>query len=255
MIEKRGEYIFGRNSVREAIRSGEQIDRIYVMQGQSEGSIRELIMLARQNKIVITEVPRIKMDEMCADMGHDGKPGNHQGIIAQIPAFAYSEMDDIFELAQVRGEQPFIVILDSIQDPHNLGAIIRSAEALGAHGVIIGKRRCASLTTSAFKVSCGAAQYIPIVKVTNINHAIEELKKKNVWIAAADMDGQPLAGTNLTGAIALVIGGESEGVARLTRELCDMVVKIEMGGKTTSLNASCAASIMIYEKRRQDLLK
>ncbi|MEG0251369.1 MAG: 23S rRNA (guanosine(2251)-2'-O)-methyltransferase RlmB [Christensenellaceae bacterium] len=247
------EYIIGRNSVREILKSGDQVDKVLVVQGVNDGSIKEILMLARDRKIIIKEVTRLKMDEICAGMGYDGKAGNHQGIAAQIPAFKYSEMDDIFELAKVRGESPFVVILDSIQDPHNLGAIIRSAEALGAHGVIIGKRRAASLTAAAYKVSCGAAQYIPVVKVTNINHAIEELKKRNIWIACADLDGAPLSTTNLKGAMGIVIGGESEGIARLTKELCDLVVKIEMGGHTTSLNAACAASIMLYEKRRQDL--
>ncbi|WP_066646957.1 23S rRNA (guanosine(2251)-2'-O)-methyltransferase RlmB [Christensenella timonensis] len=252
-MDEQREFIIGRNSVREAIRSGEQIDKIFFQQGLTDGSIRELLMLARGSKLVIVEVPRAKLDELCAGMGAEGHMGNHQGVVAQVPAFAYSEMEDIFALAEERGEPPFIVILDSIQDPHNLGAVIRSAEALGAHGVVIGKRRAASLTTAAFKVSCGAAQYIPVVKVTNINHTIEDLKKKNVWMAAADMDGQPLAKTDLKGPYALVIGGESEGVARLTKELCDVVVKIEMPGKTTSLNAACAASILMYEKRRQDM--
>ena len=144
------EYIFGRNSVREAIKSGEQIDRIYVQQGLADGSIRELLMLARQNSLVVSEVPRSKLDSMCAGLGPGERPGNHQGIVAQAPAFRYSELEDIFELAQVRGEQPFILILENVQDPHNLGAVIRSAEALGAHGVIIGKRRSASLTAAAF---------------------------------------------------------------------------------------------------------
>ncbi|MEA4853987.1 MAG: 23S rRNA (guanosine(2251)-2'-O)-methyltransferase RlmB [Christensenella sp.] len=254
MVEQGGEYIIGRNSVREAIRSDQQIDKVFVQQGLADGSIRELLMLARQRKLVIASVPRAKLDELCAGLGIDGRVGNHQGIIVQVPAFKYSEMDDIFALAEMRGEKPFIMILDSIQDPHNLGAIIRSAEAIGAHGIILGKRRAASLTTAAYKVSCGAAQYIPIVKVTNINHAIEELKEKNVWVAAADMDGQPLAASDLRGAYALVIGGESEGIGKLTKELCDIVVKIEMNGKTSSLNAACAASILMYEKRRQDLM-
>ncbi|MEG0257011.1 MAG: 23S rRNA (guanosine(2251)-2'-O)-methyltransferase RlmB [Christensenella sp.] len=247
--------IIGRNSVREAIRSDQQIDRIYVQKGLADGSIRELIMLARERKLVITEVPHIKLDEMCAEMGQDGKIGNHQGIVAQIPAFRYGETEDIFALAESREEPPFIVIAENVQDPHNLGAIIRSAEALGAHGIIIGKRRSASLTAAVLKVSCGAAQYIPIVKVTNINQTIEELKKRNVWVAAADTEGQALCKTDLTGAMALVIGGESEGVAKHTKEVCDLIVNIEMGGHTTSLNASCAASVLIYEKHRQELMK
>ncbi len=253
-MDEQREYIIGRNSVREAIRSGEQIDKVFFQQGLTDGSIRELLMLARQGKLVIVEVPRAKLDEICAGMGAEGRMGNHQGVVAQIPAFAYSEMDDVFALAEERKEPPFIIILDSVQDPHNLGAVIRSAEALGAHGVVIGKRRTALLGAAAFKVSCGAAQYIPVVKVTNVNHVIEDLKKRNIWTAAADMDGQPLAKTDLKGAYALVIGGESEGVARLTKELCDIVVKIEMPGKTTSLNAACAASVLMYEKRRQDMV-
>ncbi len=247
------EYIIGRNSVREAIRAGEQIDRLLVVQGVTDGSIKEILMLARTAKIVVKEISRYKMDEMCAGMGHEGKTGNHQGIAAQVPAFKYSELEDVFQLAEYRGEEPFIIILDSVQDPQNLGAIIRSAEVMGAHGVIIGKRRAASLTPAAYKVSCGAAQYIPVVKVTNINQTIEELKKRNIWAVAADMDGMPLSTTNLRGAAALVIGGEGTGVSHHTKELCDLVVKIEMSGKTGSLNAACAASVVMYEKRRQDL--
>lgn len=247
------EYIIGRNGVREVIKSGEQIDRIYVQEGLGDGSIRELLMLARQERLVIKEVPRAKLDDICAGMGHDGRTGNHQGIVAQVPAFQYSEMEDVFALAQTRGEAPFLVILECVQDPHNLGAVIRSAEALGAHGVVIGKRRSASLTAAAFRTSCGAAEHIPVVKVTNINQTVEELKRKNVWVAAADMEGQPLSKTDLTGAMALVVGGESEGVAKHTKELCDLIVQIEMSGKTTSLNASCAASVLCYEKHRQEL--
>ncbi|HBU12966.1 MAG TPA: 23S rRNA (guanosine(2251)-2'-O)-methyltransferase RlmB [Clostridiales bacterium] len=246
------DYIIGRNSVREAIKSGAQIDRIYIVEGISDGSIREILRLARDARIVIREVPRNKLDEMSAGLGYNGKPANHQGIAAQIPAFRYGEMEDIYRLAEQSGRPPFIVILDGVQDPHNLGAVIRSAEALGAHGVIIGKRRSASLTGAAVKVACGAAEYIPVVKVTNINQAIEELKKKNVWVACADSSGQPARQANLKGALAIVIGGEGEGVSALTKELCDFTVGIELTGKTQSLNASCAASVLLYEKTRQD---
>lgn len=248
------ELIIGRNSVREAIKKGEQIDKILVVQGLMDASIKEILLLARQNKVVVVETSRYKLDEMCTGIGHEGKIANHQGIVAMVPAFKYSEMEDIFELAHARGEHPFIVMLDSVQDPQNLGAIIRSAEVLGAHGVIIGKRRSATLNSAAYKVSCGAAQYIPIVKVTNINAAIAALKEKGVWIVAADMDGQPLSATNLKGSVAIVVGSEGEGISRLVRENCDMVVKIEMGGQVGSLNAACAASIILYEKRRQDLV-
>ncbi len=251
-METSSEFIIGRNSVREAIKSGAQIERILLIKDCSDGSIREILSLARDAKIIIREVTRTKMDEICATMGPNGKMGNHQGIAAQIPAFEYSQPEDIFALAESRGEKPFIIILDSVQDPQNLGSVIRSAEALGAHGIIIGKRRSASLTTAVYKVSCGAAQYIPIVKVTNLNRTIEEIKAQNVWVIAADMGGQEIQNANLTGAVALVIGGEDEGVSRLTKELCDMTVRINMNGKTTSLNAACAASIMMYEKIRQD---
>jgi 23S rRNA (guanosine2251-2'-O)-methyltransferase len=254
-MNENSDLIIGRNNVREAIRAGGRIDRVYVVQGVTDGSIRELVTLARGAKLVIKEVTRSRMDEMCAGMGHDGKPGNHQGVAAQVPAFPYGEMDDIFALAQERGDAPFIIVLDGIQDPHNLGAVIRSAEALGAHGVVIGKHRAASLTAAAAKVSCGAVQYIPVVKVTNINRTLEELNKKNRWVIAADPSGGPLSAANLTGAAALVIGGEGAGVSRLTRELCDMTVRIELSGHTESLNASCAAAVMMYEKRRQDLTK
>lgn len=248
------QYIIGRNAVREAIRSGEQIDKLFVVQGLTDGSIREILNLARRATIPVREVSRYKMDELCSGMGPDGMVGNHQGVAVQVPAYQYSELEDIYALAEKKGEPPFIVVLENIQDPQNLGAIIRSAEALGVHGVVIGKRRSALLTTAAFKVSAGAAQYIPIVKVTNINQTIEIFKKRNIWAVAADLDGQPLSTSSLVGGIALVIGGEGGGVAKRTREICDFAVRIEMSGETQSLNAACAASIIMYEKRRQDLL-
>ena len=248
------ELIIGRNGVKEAIKKGEQIDKILVVQGLMDASIKEILLLARQNKVVVVETSRYKLDEMCTGIGPEGKIANHQGIVALVPAFKYSEMEDIFELAQARGEMPFIIVLDSVQDPQNLGAIIRSAEVLGAHGVIIGKRRSASLNSAVYKVSCGAAQYIPIVKVTNISMTIAELKSKNVWIVATDMEGQPLAATDLKGSLAIVVGSESDGISRLVRDNCDIVVRIEMGGQVGSLNAACAASIIMYEKRRQDLV-
>ncbi len=252
-MDEQNDLIIGRNSVRAAIRSGGQIDKVYVVQGISDGSIKEILSLAHAAKLVVKEVTRYKMDELCAGMGYDGKVGNHQGIAAQLPAFKYSELEDILKLAEQRGEPPFIVILDGVQDPHNLGAVIRSAEALGAHGVIIGKRRSASLTAAVYKVSSGAAEYIPVVKVVNINRTIEEIKAMNIWAVAADMaGGQPLGEANLSGAVALVIGGEGEGVSRLAKELCDMAVSIELSGRTESLNAASAASILIYEKKRQD---
>ena len=244
--------IIGRNSVRETLKSGAQVDRIYVVQGISDGSIKELIHMAREAHLVIKEITRYKMDEMCAGLGYDGKVGNHQGIAAQVPAFQYSTLDDMFALAEKRNEKPFIILLDGIQDPQNLGAIIRSAEVLGAHGLVIGKHRSATLTAAVFKASSGAAQYLPVAKVVNINQVIEELKKRGLWVAAADTEGQAVYKADLKGAMALVIGAEGAGISKRTKELCDFTVKIDMCGKTGSLNASAAASIIMYEKRRQD---
>lgn len=249
------EYIYGRNSVKSAIKSGVQIDRIFIADGNGDGSIKEIIRMAKSAGIPVKEASKSRLTQMCEGAGYDGKPANHQGIVAQIPAFEYGGIEDIFKRAEDLGRPPFIIVLDGIQDPHNLGAVIRSAECLGAHGIIIGKNRSASLTGAAFKVSSGAAAYIPVVKVTNINHTIEELKKRNVWIAAADMDGEPLFNADLTGALAMVIGAEGKGVSRLTKELADIVIGIPIRGKTQSLNASCAAAILMYEKVRQDLCK
>lgn len=231
-----GDFIIGRNSVREAIKTGEQIDKLMILQGAKDGSIVEILALAREHKVVVQEVPRMKLDEICAHLNADGRIANHQGVVAQIPAFRYSEMEDIFALADLKGEKPFIIILDGIQDPHNLGAIIRSGEALGAHGVIIGKRRCAMLSSAAYKVSSGAVQYIPIVKVTNINQTISELKKQNIWVAGTDTQGQEISKSDLSGALAIVIGNEGEGLSQNIKENCDFCVKIDMPGKTTPKN-------------------
>lgn len=248
------DFIIGRNSVREALRSGRTVDALYVQKGITDGSVREILTLARKNGIVIKEVPARKLDELAENCGYEGKI-NHQGVAAQVPPFAYSEIEDIFKLAEERGEPPFLIALDGIKDPHNLGAIIRSAEVLGAHGVIVLKRRSALLTASACKAACGAAEYLPIVKVTNLSSTLKELKEKGVWIAAADMDGQPAYKTNLKGAICLVIGSEGDGVSRLVKETCDFVIKIDVKGKVNSLNASAAAAVLMYEKLRQEAEK
>ena len=251
----RQDIIFGRNSVREAIKKGDQIDKILALSGASDGSIGEILFLARQQRIIVKPATRQKLDELCEGLGPDGRTGNHQGIVALVPAFSYGEMEDIFAVAASRGEKPFVVILDSIQDPQNLGAIIRSAEVLGAHGVIIGKHRSAGLNAAAYKVSCGAAQYIPVVRVTNHSTANEELKRRGLWIAAADMTGQPLSKLDLTGPLGVIIGSEGEGVSKLLKQNSDMVISIEMAGQVSSLNASCAASVILYEKLRQEIVK
>jgi 23S rRNA (guanosine2251-2'-O)-methyltransferase len=184
--------------------------------------------------------------------GHGGKTGNHQGIIALVPPIEYAEIKDMLELAKARGEAPFVVVLDGIEDPHNLGSIIRSAECAGAHGVIIPKRRAASVTTSVGKASAGAVEYIKIAKVTNIQSALEELKKAGLWIVGTSSHGTPMAKANLKGPIALVIGSEGDGMAPLTARNCDLVVSIPLRGKIESLNASVAAAVLMFEKLRQD---
>lgn len=251
----RDDIIYGRNNVAEALKHGEQIDRLYVQRGVSGGSIGEILLFARQRKIIIKEVSKAKLDEMCQDIDAGGMQINHQGVLATVPAFSYGEIEDIFALANSKNEKPFIVILDCIQDAQNLGAIMRSAEVLGAHGIIIGKHRSAGLNAVAYKISCGAAQYIPVVKVTNLSQTIEDLKKRGVWIACADMDGQPLSKMDLTGSLAVIIGSEGEGVSRNLKQNSDMVISIEMAGNINSLNASCAASVILYEKHRQELIK
>jgi len=245
--------IIGRNSVREAIKSGRDIDSISVQKGDVDGSLREIITLAKKNHIIVKQVPLQKLDELSMPFGYAGKPGNHQGIAAHVPSFRYAQMEDIFQKAESLGESPFIVILEQITDPHNLGAIIRSAEVFGAHGVVIPARRSAMLTAAVLKAASGAAEYVPVVKVGNLTETIRHLKEKGVWIAVADMDGKPARKVDLTGPLALVIGSEGEGVSRLVKENGDYVVRIEMAGQISSLNASAAAAVLMYEKRRQEL--
>ena len=244
--------IIGRNSVREAIKSDRDIDAILVAKGKIDGSLRETIGLAKRKGIPVKEVPVSRLDEMSIPFGYHGKPANHQGIAAQIPSFSYSELEDIFVKAEKRNQPPFMLMLERITDPHNLGAIIRSAEVMGAHGVIIPKRRSAMLTAAAMKAACGAAEYLPVVKVSNLSDTIAKLKERNVWVAAADMDGETADKTNLTGALCLVIGSEGEGVSELVRRNSDFIVSIPILGTINSLNASAAAAVLIYEKQRQE---
>lgn len=246
--------LFGRNSVREAIKSGRGIDKILVTKDQ-DGSLREILEAARERKLVIREVDRKKLDEVCMPFGHGGKTANHQGICAYTPGVEYCEVEDMLKLAKEKGEDPFIILLDGIEDPHNLGSIIRSAECAGAHGVIIGKRRSASLTAAAVKSSAGAAEYMPIAKVVNLGAALDSLKKAGLWAAGADMGGKAMYSLPLTGPLVLVIGSEGEGISRLIKEKCDFIVSIPMGGHIDSLNAGVAAGILMFEKRRQESAK
>lgn len=236
----------GRNAVLELLKSGKDIDKIIVAKGNVEGTIKRIIGEASKKGIVIQEVARQKLDEM-------SQTKNHQGVIAFASAHSYATVDDIFENAKNKGETPFIIILDGITDPHNLGAIMRTAECAGAHGIIIPKRRSVGLTATVGKTSAGAIEYMPVAKVTNIANTIEELKEKGVWVACTDMDGENYFNADLKGPMAVVIGSEGEGVSRLVKEKCDFTVSIPMYGNISSLNASVAAGLIMYEivrKRR-----
>lgn len=242
--ERDKDIIFGRNSVAEAIKAGRPIDSVMVARGERSGSIPKILADAKDAGLPIKEVDRKKLDFMC---GH----GNHQGIIAVGAVKAYSTVDDIFATARERGEQPFIIVCDEIEDPHNLGAIIRTAEAAGAHGVIVPKRRSASLSFTVAKTSAGAVEFMHVARVTNIPQTLDELKEKGLWVYCADMDGEPFYNANLKGAVALVIGSEGKGVGRLVKEKCDVVLSMPMKGKINSLNASVAAGILMYEISKQ----
>lgn len=236
--------IEGKNPVLEALKSGRTIEKLLIARGSSEGSIREIIKRAREKRIVIQEVDRQRLDDLC-------QSGAHQGVVAFVTPYSYATLDDLLERAREKGEDPFIIVLDGITDPHNLGAIIRTAECCGAHGVVIPKRRSVGLTPAAIKASAGAVEYLPVAKVTNTASALEELKQKGLWAAGADMDGEGYMGQNLTGPIALVIGSEGEGIGRLVKEKCDFLVSIPQRGRVESLNASVAAGILMYEVVRQ----
>ena len=237
-------YLEGRNAVLEAIRAERTIEKIMVQKGNVEGTLKKIVAKAKDCGIVVQEVAKQKLDEL-------SQTKNHQGVMAMVSAHDYAEVEDILALAQKRGEPPFIVILDNITDPHNLGAIIRTANSAGAHGVIIPKRRAVGITPVVAKASAGAVEYVPVARVTNIARTIDELKEKNIWVACADMDGEVYYKSNLKGAMAIVIGSEGDGVSRLVKEKCDLVVKVPMYGEISSLNASVAASLLMYEIVRQ----
>ena len=243
--------IMGRNAVREAVRSGRSIDKILVTK-EIDGSLREIINLARDNNIRVDSVVREKLDELCMPFGHGQKTGNHQGIVAMVPGVEYCEIADILNFAKEKGEKPFIIILDVIEDQHNLGSIIRSAVCAGAHGIIIPRRRAVSVTAAACKASAGAVEYAHIARVANIANAIARLKDEGLWIAGADMSGTAMTSARMEGALALVIGSEGDGIGRLVKEKCDFLVSIPMFGQIDSLNAAVAAAVLMFEKRRQD---
>lgn len=236
----------GRNAVIEAFRAGRTIDKLYIQDGLKDGTISTILRDAKKHDVIVNFVAKEKLDQMSSTR-------KHQGVIAICSAYAYAEVDDIFAAAEAKGEEPFIFILDEIEDPHNLGAIIRTANLCGAHGVIIPKRRASGLTATVVKASAGAVNYTPVAKVTNIAKTIDDLKKRGMWFACADMDGQLMYDCNLTGAIGLVIGNEGSGVSRLVKEKCDYVVSIPMKGDIDSLNASVAAGVLAYEAVRQKM--
>ena len=236
--------IEGRNAVIEALRSGRPVDRLFILDGSSDGPISTIKREARKNDVQVKFVDKERLDSM-------SQTGHHQGVIAKCAAYEYASVDDILEKAKEKGEDPFIILLDNIEDPHNLGAIIRTANLAGAHGVIIPKNRAVGLTATVARTSAGALNYTPVAKVTNLGRTIDDLKKQGIWFACADMDGEPMYTRNLTGPIGLVIGSEGEGVSRLVREKCDYVCAIPMKGDIDSLNASVAAGVLMYEAVRQ----
>ena len=229
--------LVGRNPIREALRAGRDIEKLLVARGELIGSAREIVAIAREAKIVVQEVARERLDQMAP---------NHQGLIAVASAYAYKTVDDMLNLAKERGEAPLLVILDGVTDPHNLGAIIRSAECAGAHGVIIPERRAVGLTPSAVKASAGAVEYLPVAKEVNLTRTIERLKKEGIWVYGAAMNGEDYRKVNFSGPAAIVIGSEGEGMSRLVAESCDKIVSLPMKGHIDSLNASVAAGILLY---------
>jgi len=234
----------GRNAVLEALNHDKPIDKIYVKKGPSEGSITVIIAKAREKGIVISEVAREKLDYM-------SQTGAHQGVIAACPAHEYVEVADILEIAKKKSEAPFVIILDSVTDPHNLGAIMRSADCSGVHGIIIPKRRSASLTGIVSKTSAGAIEHVPVARVSNLNNAVDELKAAGVWICCAKTHGRPYFKADMKGPIAIIIGSEGEGVSKLLEKKSDFAVSIPMYGEISSLNASVAAGLLVYEVVRQ----
>ncbi len=236
--------IEGRNAVLEAFRAGKTIDKIFVLDGCQDGPIRTIVREAKKGDTILSFVAKERLDQM-------SETGKHQGVVAYAAAYGYAQVGDILNAARKKNEPPFVILLDGIEDPHNLGAIIRTANQAGAHGIIIPKRRAVGLTATAVKASAGAINYTPVAKVTNLVKTMEQLKEEGLWFVCADMDGGVMYGQNLKGPIGLVIGSEGDGVSRLVKEKCDFVTKIPMFGDIDSLNASVAAGVLAYEVVRQ----
>lgn len=243
---RREEMITGRNAVMEALRSGRAIDSLLVAKGSRNGALGAIAAKAKLQGVAVKEVDPKKLDHLCP-----GAP--HQGVVAMAAVHEYAQVEDILALAQSRGEAPFLIIADELEDPHNLGAIIRTAECAGAHGIIIPRRRAAGLTYTVGKASAGAVEYLPVARVTNIAATIDDLKKQGIWVYGTDLCGENWCQADLTGAIALVIGNEGSGISRLVKEKCDVMLTLPMLGRISSLNASVAAGVMMYEIARQRL--
>lgn len=237
-------YIEGRNAVLEAFRSGKTIDKLYLLDGCVDGPIKSITREAKKHDTIVNYVKKERLDQLSTT-------GKHQGVIAVSAAYAYAEVEDILQRAKEKGEPPFLILLDGIEDPHNLGAILRTANLSGAHGVIIPKHRAVGLTPTVARTSAGAINYTPVAKVTNISKTIEELKERGMWFVCADMGGTTMYDLNLTGPIGLVVGNEGDGVSKLVREKCDMIASIPMKGDIDSLNASVATGVLAYEIVRQ----
>ena len=240
--------IEGRNAVLEAFRSGRCVDKLFVLDGCQDGPVRTIIREARKKDTIINFVPKERLDQL-------SETKSHQGVIAQVAEYEYSTVEEILARAEEKGEAPFLILLDNVEDPHNLGAVIRTANLAGAHGVIIPKRHSAGLTSVVAKTSAGALNYTPVARVTNLVRTMEDLKEKGIWFVCADMDGQTMYDLDLTGPIGLVIGNEGEGVSRLVKEACDFTASIPMRGDIDSLNASVAAGVLAFEIVRQQLAK
>lgn len=241
--------LVGRNAVKEALKSGRGMNRILLAKGEQARAVQPIVDLARDSGIPVDFVERGKIESIASGY-------RHQGVLAYAAPVAYATVDEILKRAEERGEPPFLILLDELEDPHNLGALLRTAEAAGVHGVLIPKRRSVSLSATVAKTSAGAIEYVPVAKIGNVSQEIRELKERGMWIAGADMTGeQPYDEADLTGPLVLVIGGEGQGISRLAREACDFLVRLPMVGKLNSLNASVAGSILMYESMRQRLKK
>ena len=244
-MEENQDQVEGRNSVIELLKSGKDINKLFVQRGEKHGSINEIIKLANKNKIIISEIDKAKLDRM-------SQTHNHQGVIAIVPPYEYCDVDEILEVAKEKNEDPFILILDEIEDPHNLGSIIRTAECSGVHGIIIPKRRSATVNSTVNKTSAGAAQYMKIARVNNLNETINYLKERNIWIYGTDAKGSAYYDEqDYKGGVGIVIGSEGFGMNRLVKENCDFLIKIPMKGQINSLNASVSAGIVMYEVMKQ----